>query len=91
MEISVTLFFSLSKSKSKNTTLFYIIKDYTKNGNRSTKIVHKIGNLEVIREEYDLFCQSLKCIHVSGTYSDQEGNQYLLKTTLDPSIQKKKY
>lgn len=52
---------------------------------------YKIGNLEVIREEYDLFCQSLKCIHVSGTYSDQEGNQYLLKTTLDPSIQKKKY
>ena len=33
----------LSKSKSKNTTLFYIIKDYTKNGKRSTKIVHKIG------------------------------------------------
>ena len=40
----------LSKSKSKNTTLFYIIKDYTKNGKRSTKIVHKIGNLEEVEQ-----------------------------------------
>lgn len=38
----------LSYSKSKNSTLFYIIKDYTKNGKRSTKIVHRIGNLEEI-------------------------------------------
>lgn len=40
----------LSYSKSKNSTLFYIIKDYTKNGKRSTKIVHKIGNLEKVKE-----------------------------------------
>ena len=40
----------LSESKSKNTTLFYIIKDYTKNGKRSTKIVHKIGNLEEVEQ-----------------------------------------
>ena len=40
----------LSYSKSKNSTLFYIIKDYTKNGKRSTKIVHKIGNLEEIKK-----------------------------------------
>lgn len=40
----------LSKSKSKNTTLFYIIKDYTKNGKRSTKIIHKIGNLEEVEQ-----------------------------------------
>ena len=40
----------LSKSKSKNTTLFYIIKDFTKNGKRSTKIVHKIGNLEEVKQ-----------------------------------------
>lgn len=38
----------LSTSKSKNTTLFYIIKDYTRNGKRSTKIVHKIGNLQEV-------------------------------------------
>lgn len=31
-------------------SLFYIIKDYTKNGKRSTKIVHKIGNLEEIEQ-----------------------------------------
>lgn len=39
----------LKTSKSKNTTLFYIIKDYTKNGKRSTKIVKRIGNLEDIK------------------------------------------
>lgn len=36
----------LKISKSKNTTLFYIIKDYNKNGKRSTKVVKKIGNLD---------------------------------------------
>ena len=39
----------LGISKSKNSTLFYIIKDYTKNGKRSTKIVEKIGNLEEVK------------------------------------------
>ena len=40
----------LKISKSKNSTLFYIIKDYTKNGKRSTKVVHKIGNLEEVKQ-----------------------------------------
>lgn len=39
----------LKISKSKNSTLFYIIKDYTKNGKRSTKIVKRIGNLEDVK------------------------------------------
>ena len=39
----------LKMSKSKNTTLFYIIKDYTKNGKRSTKIVKRIGNIEDVK------------------------------------------
>ena len=39
----------LKISKSKNTTLFYIIKDYTKNGKRSTKVVKRIGNLDDIK------------------------------------------
>ena len=39
----------LKVSKSKNTTLFYIIKDYTKNGKRSTKIVKRIGNLTDVK------------------------------------------
>ena len=39
----------LKISKSKNTILFYIIKDYTKNGKRSTKIVKRIGNLEDVK------------------------------------------
>ena len=40
----------LKISKSKNTTLFYIIKDYTKNGKRSTKVVKRIGNLEEVKK-----------------------------------------
>ena len=39
----------LKMSKSKNTTLFYIIKDYTKNGKRSTKIVKRIGNIDDVK------------------------------------------
>lgn len=39
----------LKISKSKNTTLFYIIKDYTKNGKKSTKIVKRIGNLDDVK------------------------------------------
>ena len=35
----------LGISKSKNTVNYYIIKDYTKNGKRSTKHVLRIGNL----------------------------------------------
>jgi transposase len=40
----------LSTSRSKNTIIYYIIKDYTKNGKRSTKIVEKIGNLEEVKK-----------------------------------------
>ena len=40
----------ISSSKSKNTVNFYIIKDYTKNGKRTTRHIDKIGNLEKITE-----------------------------------------
>ena len=39
----------LSTSRSKNTIIYYIIKDYTKNGKRSTKIVEKIGNIDEVK------------------------------------------
>ena len=39
----------LGISKSKNTINYYIIKDYTKNGKRSTKHVLRIGNLEEVK------------------------------------------
>ena len=35
--------------KSKNTINYYIIKDYTKNGKRSTKNVMRIGNLDEVK------------------------------------------
>jgi len=40
----------LKISKSKNSTNFYIIKDYTKNKKRTTKIVERIGNLETVKK-----------------------------------------
>ena len=48
--ISKVMCMRLKISKSKNATIFYIIKDYTKNGKRSTKVVHKIGNLEEVKQ-----------------------------------------
>ena len=39
----------LGISKSKNTINYYIIKDYTKNGKRSTKQVERIGNIEEVK------------------------------------------
>ena len=40
----------LGISKSKNTINYYIIKDYTKNGKRSTKHVERIGNLDEVKK-----------------------------------------
>ena len=40
----------LKATNSKNTTNYYIIKDYIKNNKRSTKIVDKIGNTQKITE-----------------------------------------
>ena len=40
----------LGISRSKNTINYYIIKDYTKNGKRSTKPVVRIGNLEGVKK-----------------------------------------
>ena len=39
----------LGISKSKNTINYYVIKDYTKNGKRTTKNVLRIGNLEEVK------------------------------------------
>ena len=41
----------LGISKSKNTINYYIIKDYTKNGKRSTKNVERIGNIDEIKSK----------------------------------------
>lgn len=40
----------ISTSRSKNTIIYYIIKDYTKNKKRSTVIIDKIGNTEKVKE-----------------------------------------
>lgn len=40
----------LSYSKSKNTTIYYIIEDYKRNGKRTTKILDNVGNINTITE-----------------------------------------
>ena len=46
-------FMRLKTSKSKNATLFYIIKDYTNiNGKRTTKIFEKLGNQEQVEKRF---------------------------------------
>ena len=40
----------LKITKTKSATNYYIIKDYTKNGKRSTKHVERIGNLEEVKK-----------------------------------------
>ena len=40
----------LGISKSKNTINYYIIKDYTKNGKRSTKHILRIGNIDEVKQ-----------------------------------------
>lgn len=43
----------LKTSKSKNSTLFYIIKDYTNlNGKRTTNIFEKLGNKQQVEERF---------------------------------------
>ena len=43
----------LKISKSKNATLFYIIKDYTNlDGKRTTKIFEKLGNQQQVEERF---------------------------------------
>ncbi len=43
----------LKTSKSKNATLYYVIKDYTNvNGKRSTKIFEKLGNQDQVKERF---------------------------------------
>ena len=43
----------LKISKSKNATLFYIIKDYTNlDGKRTTKIFEKLGNQKQVEERF---------------------------------------
>ena len=43
----------LKTSKSKNTTLYYVIKDYTNiKGKRTTKIFEKLGNQEQVEKRF---------------------------------------
>lgn len=43
------VFMRIGISKSKNKINYYIIKDYTKNGKKSTKYVLRIGNPEEVK------------------------------------------
>lgn len=75
----------LKTSKSKNTTLFYIIKDYTKNGKRSTKIIKSIGNLEDIKV-IKIIKNGLKIMWISIMKNTVKAKQWLLKRIIEKSF-----
>jgi len=75
----------LKKSISKNTTLFYIIKDYTNiNGKRTTKIFEKLGNQEQIEERFGKI-DTINKIKEYINKLNNEDKEELLKREYNPN------
>ena len=78
-------FMRLKTSKSKNATLFYIIKDYTNmNGKRTTKIFEKLGNQEQVEKRFG----KTDTINKIKEYIDElnnENKEELLKREYNPN------
>lgn len=75
----------LKTSKSKNATLYYIIKDYTNiNGKRSTKIFEKLGNQDQVEKRFgknDTINKIKEYIHELN----EEDKETLLKQEFNPN------
>ena len=75
----------LKTSKSKNATLYYIIKDYTNiNGKRSTKIFEKLGNQDQVKKRFG----KNDTIHKIKEYINElneEDKETLLKQEFNPN------
>jgi len=75
----------LKKSISKNTTLFYIIKDYTNiNSKRNTKIFEKLGNQEQIEERFGKI-DTINKIKEYINKLNNEDKEELLKREYNPN------
>lgn len=75
----------LKTSKSKNATLYYIIKDYTNlDGKRSTRIFEKLGNQDQVEERFG----KVNTIEKIKEYIDElnnEDKEKLLKREFNPN------
>ena len=75
----------LKTSKSKNATLYYVIKDYTDlNGKRTTKIFEKLGNQEQVEERFGKF-NTIDNIKIYINELNNEDKEDLVKIELNPN------
>ena len=75
----------LKISKSKNTTLFYVIKDYTNlNGKRTTKIFEKLGNQKQVQEKFGKE-NTIENIKLYIDSLNNEDKEELLKREFNPN------
>ena len=75
----------LKISKSKNTTLFYVIKDYTNlNGKRTTKIFEKLGNQIQVEERFGKE-NTIEKIKLYIDSLNNEDKEKLLKREFNPN------
>ena len=75
----------LKLSKSKNATLFYIIKDYTNlDGKRTTKIFEKLGNQQQVEERFGK-TNTIENIKNYISSLNNEDKEELIKIELNPN------
>jgi len=75
----------LKISKSKNATLFYIIKDYTNlDGKRTTKIFEKLGNQQQVEERFGK-TNTIENIKKYINDLNNENKEELIKIELNPN------
>ena len=75
----------LKTSKSKNATLYYIIKDYTNiTGKRSTKIFEKLGNQDQVEKRFGKN-DTINKIREYINELNEEDKETLLKQEFNPN------
>ena len=75
----------LKTSKSKNVTLYYVIKDYTSiNGKRTTKIFEKLGNQDQVEERFGKI-NTVENIKIYINELNNEDKEELLNREYNPN------
>ena len=75
----------LKVSKSKNATLFYVIKDYTTlDGKRTTKIFEKLGNQEQVEERFGKY-DTISKVKEYIKNLNEEDKEELLRREYNPN------
>ena len=75
----------LKTSSSKNTTLYYVIKDYTDiKGKRTTKVFEKLGNQKQVEERFGKVATINKIKEYINTLNNED-NEEILKKEFNPN------